>query len=118
MSIRLKVTLATVVLAALAVGAADASTFILLRGYFDRRASASVHQVAQTAVETLRHGHRLTLETFAGTDRLVLVEVLSPRGKVLQRLGTSEAADVKLPTDLLSHPGRARAIEVPNHRGP
>jgi two-component system OmpR family sensor kinase len=118
MSIRLKVTLATVVLAALAVGAADASTFILLRGYFDRRASANVRQVAQKAVETLRSGHRLTLNTFAGTDRLVLVEVLSPQGKVLQHLGTSEAADVKLPSDLLSHPGRARSIEVPDHSGP
>jgi two-component system OmpR family sensor kinase len=117
-SIRLKVTLATVVLAALAVGAADATTFILLRGYFDRRAAADVRQVAHKAVQTLSSGNRLTLETFAGTDRLVLVEVLSPRGKVLQRLGTSEAVDVKLPSDLVSHPGHARSIEVPNHRGP
>jgi len=117
-SIRLKVTLATVVLAALAVGAADATTFILLGGYFDRRAAADVRQVSQKAVQTLSSGNRLTLETFAGTDRLVLVEVLSPQGKVLQRLGTSEAVDVKLPSDLLSQPGRARSIEVPGHRGP
>jgi len=117
-SIRLKVTLATVVLAALAVGAADATTFILLGGYFDRRAAADVRQVSQKAVETLSSGNRLTLETFAGTDRLVLVEVLGPQGKVLQRLGTSEAVDVKLPSDLLSQPGRARSIEVPGHRGP
>jgi two-component system OmpR family sensor kinase len=44
--------------------------------------------------------------------------VLSPQGKVLQRLGTSEAVDVRIPSDLVSHPGRARSIEVPNHRGP
>jgi two-component system OmpR family sensor kinase len=117
-SIRLKVTLATVVLAALAVGAADATTFILLRGYFNRRADANVREVAHKAVDTLRSGHRLTLNTFAGTDRLVLVEVRSPQGKVLQSVGTSEAADVQLPSDLLSHPGRSRQIEVPQRRGP
>jgi two-component system OmpR family sensor kinase len=117
-SIRLKVTLATVAIAALGVGAADVTTFILLRGYFNGRAAASVRQVAKTAVETLSSGHRLTLDTFAGADRLVLVEVLSPQGKVLHRLGTSEAVDVQLPADLLSHPGRARQIEAPNQRGP
>jgi len=118
MSIRLKVTLATVAIAALGVGAADAATFVLLRGYFNGRADASVRQVAQTAVDTLRSGDRLTLQTFAGADRLVLVEVRSPQGKVLQRLGTSEAAQVKLPSDLLSQPGRSRQIEVPGERGP
>jgi two-component system OmpR family sensor kinase len=117
-SIRLKVTLATVVLSALAVGAADATTFVLLRGYVDSRASASVRQVARAAVQTLRSGHRLTLQTFAGADRLVLVEVRSPQGKVLQRLGTSEAADVRIPSDLLSRPGRPVQIEAPHHRGP
>jgi two-component system OmpR family sensor kinase len=117
-SIRLKVTLATVIIAALAVGTASAATFELLRGYFDTRARASVRQVAQEAVDTLRTGKRLTIDTFAGTNRLVLVEVRSPQGKVLQRLGSSEAADVRIPSDLLSQPGRPRSIEVPNHRGP
>jgi signal transduction histidine kinase len=117
-SIRFKVTLATVVIAALAVGAADVTTFVLLRDYFNRRADASVHQIARTTVETLRSGEQLTLQTFAGADRLVLVEVLSPQGKVLQRLGTSEAKDVRFPPDLASHPGHARVIEVPNRRGP
>ena len=42
MSIRLKVTLATVGIAALGIGAAGAATFILLSGYFDTRAAASV----------------------------------------------------------------------------
>jgi two-component system OmpR family sensor kinase len=118
MSIRLRVTLATVLIAALGLAAAGVTTFILLSGYFDSRAAASVRQVAKTAVEALSSGHRLTLDTFAGTDRLVLVEVLSPQGKVLQRLGTSEAVDVRIPSDLVSHPGRARSIEVPDHRGP
>jgi two-component system OmpR family sensor kinase len=117
-SIRLKVTLATVVLAALGVGAADVTTFILLRGYINRRADANVRQVAKTAVETLRSGRRLTLPTFAGADRLVLVEVLNAQGKVLQHVGTSEASEVKLPSDLLSHLGRTREIEVPGHVGP
>jgi two-component system OmpR family sensor kinase len=117
-SIRLKVTLATVAIAALAVAAADITTFVLLRGYFNSRADASVRQVAQEAVDTLRGGHRLTLQTFAGADRVVLVEVLSPQGKVLQRLATSEAVDVRLPADLVSHPGRARQIELAEHRGP
>jgi two-component system OmpR family sensor kinase len=117
-SIRFKVTLATVVIAALAVGAADVTTFVLLRDYFNRRADASVHQIARTTVETLRSGEQLTLQTFAGADRLVLVEVLSPQGKVLQRLGTSEAKDVRFPPDLATHPGHARVIEVPNRRGP
>ncbi len=105
MSIRLKVTLATVAIATLGIGATGATTFVLLRGYFDSRAATSVREVAKTAVEALRSGHRLTLDTFAGTDRLVLVEVVSPQGKVLQRLGTSEAADVRIPSDLVSHPG-------------
>jgi two-component system OmpR family sensor kinase len=117
-SIRLKVTLATVALAALAVLAVDVTTFVLLGGYFNKRADANVRQVAQTAVETLNNGQRLTLDTFAGADRLVLVELRSPQGKVLQRVGTSEAAQVEIPSDLLSHPGRSRQIEVPGHRGP
>ena len=118
MSIRLKVTLATVIIAALAVGAASAATFVLLSGYFNSRAQASVRLVAQEAVDTLRNGKRLTLDSFAGTNRLVLVELRSPQGKVLQRLGSSEAADVRIPSDLLSQPGRPRSIEAPNHRGP
>jgi len=117
-SIRLKVTLATVALAALGVCAADVTTFILLRGYFDSQAAASVRQVARQAVDAWDSGQSFTLDTFASSDRLVLVEVLSPQGKVLQHLGTSEAVEVQLPSDLLSQPGRTRAIEVPRHHGP
>ena len=118
MSIRFKVTLATVVIAALAVGAADASTFILLRNYFNKRADTNVRQVAEKAVTALRKGDRLTLQTFAGTDRLVLAELRSPQGKVLQSVTTSEAPDVSIPSDLISHPGFSRQVEVPGHLGP
>jgi two-component system, OmpR family, sensor kinase len=119
MSIRLKVTLATVIIAALGVGATGVTTFILLSGYFNSRANANVRQVAKTAVESLGSGRRLTLQTFAGADRLVLVELISPQGKLLQRVvGGSDASEVKLPSDLLSHPGHTRQIEVPEHRGP
>jgi two-component system OmpR family sensor kinase len=115
MSIRLKVTLATVVLAALAILAVDATTFVLLGRYFNKRADANVRQVARKAVQTLRSGHRLTVNTFAGADRLVLVELRSPQGKVLQHVG-SEA--VPIPSDLVSRPGRTQQIEVSGHRGP
>jgi two-component system OmpR family sensor kinase len=115
MSIRLKVTLATVAIAALAVLAVDVTTFVLLSGYVNKRADANVREVAQKAVQTLRSGHRLTVNTFSGTDRLVLVELRSPQGKVLQRVGS---VDVPIPAALLSHPGRFRQIEVPGHRGP
>jgi two-component system OmpR family sensor kinase len=118
MSIRVKVTLATVAIAALAVGAADASTFILLRDYFNSRAATNVRAVAQKAVTTLSSGKRLTLDTFSGTDRLVLVEVRSAQGKVVQRVATSEASDVQIPSDLVSQPGRTRQVEVPDHLGP
>jgi two-component system OmpR family sensor kinase len=117
-SIRLKVTLATVLIAALGVGATGVTTFILLTDYFNKRADANVRQVARKAVETLGSGQPLTLDTFAGTDRLVLAELRSPQGKVLQRVGTSEAADVQIPSDLVSHPGHPRQIEVPGNRGP
>ncbi len=117
MSIRLRVTLATVLIAALAVAAVDATTFVLLRGCFDDRADASVRQVARTAVDALGRGQRLTLPTFARTDRPVLVEVRSPAGRVLERLATSEAVEVRLPSDLLSQPGRSRQIEDPDDDG-
>ena len=118
MSIRVKVTLATVVIAALGIGAADATTFILLRNYFNQRADSNVRQVAQKAVASLSSGRRLALSTFAGTDRLVLVQLQSPTGKVLQRVGTSEATDVSIPSDLVSHPGHPQRIEVAGHVGP
>ena len=117
MSIRVRVTLATVLIAALAVAAVDATTYVLLRGDFDDRADASVRQVAQTAVDALGRGQRSTSPTFARTDRPVLVEVRSPQGRVLERLATSDAVEVRLPSDLLSQPGRSRQIEEPGDDG-
>lgn len=118
MSIRVRVTLATVAIAALAVGAADATTFVLLRRYFDDRADANVREVAKVAVDVLRSGRVLTLPAFAGADRPVLVELRTRQGRVLERLATPEAIDVKLPPDLLSHPGQSQQIEAPGRRGP
>jgi two-component system OmpR family sensor kinase len=117
-SIRLRVTVVTVVLAALGVGAVDVTTFELLHGYFDKRANASVRQVAQTAVVALRDGKRLTLPAYTGIDRPVLVELIDQRGRVVERVGTSDAGDVRLPAGLLSRPGHGQDIGAANHDGP
>ncbi|MDP9222624.1 MAG: HAMP domain-containing histidine kinase [Actinomycetota bacterium] len=113
MSIRLRLTVVTVVLAALAVGGAQAATFLLLRNYINKRADASVRQVAQTAVAALTSGETVSLPTFAQTDRPVLVEVRDARGRVVQRIRTSEAATIKVPRDLVSRPGRSRQLGNP-----
>ncbi len=110
MSIRLRVTLATVVLAALAVGTVDATTFVLLRNDLHARADESVRHVAQTAVDTLRSNGTLGLAIFAGADRPVLVEVRDARGTVISRFGSSEAEDVRLPPDLVMHLGRSQQV--------
>jgi two-component system OmpR family sensor kinase len=117
-SIRLRVTLATVALSALAVGIADVTTFVLLRHYFNGRADASVRQVAHTAVVTLNNGERLTLPRFAAADRPVLVEVRSADGTVLQRLATSEAAKLQIPSGLFSQLGHPRQIDAQGGPGP
>jgi two-component system, OmpR family, sensor kinase len=117
-SIRLRVTLATVVLAALAVGTVDVTTFVLLRNDVHARADASVRNVAQTAAVALKSGQPLTLSTFAGADRPVLVEVLDAQGRVITRLGASEAEDVRLPPDLLTHVGRSQEIGSPGSHRP
>jgi two-component system OmpR family sensor kinase len=114
MSIRSRVTLATVVLAALAVGTVDVTTFVLLRRDVRTRADTSVRNVAQTAVVALKNGEKLSLATFAGADRPVLVEVRNTRGKVIARLGTSEASEVRLPPDILAHLGRSQEISLPD----
>lgn len=112
MSVRMRVTLATVVLAALAVGTVDVTTFLLLRRQVHANAAASVRNVAQTAVEAVRNGEKLSLASFAGGDRPVLIEVRNQQGTVIARVGTSEAADVRLPANLLAHPGRSQQISV------
>ncbi len=118
MSIRLRVTLATVVLAALAVGTVDVTTFLLLRRDVRAGADTSVRNVAQAAVAALRNGKKLSLATFAGADRPVLVEVRNTQGRVITRLGTSEAAQVRLPSDLFAHLGRSQEISAPDSGRP
>lgn len=118
MSIRLRVTLATVALAALAVGAADAATFVLLRNLFKNRAETSVRQVAQTAAQAIRNGDTLTLPIFAETDQPVLVEVRNAQGRITERLATAQASRVRLPAGLVAHAGHPRQIEAPNQHGP
>ncbi len=118
MSIRLRVTLATVALAALAVGTVDVTTFVLLRGDLHARADESVRSVARTAVAALKAGDALSLTTFAGADRPVLVEIRNTQGNVITRLGTSEADDVKLPAGLLARLGRSQEIGALDSRRP
>jgi two-component system OmpR family sensor kinase len=77
-----------------------------------------VREAASTAVTHLRSGDRLTLRTFAGTDRLALVEVRSANGKLLQRLGSSEADQVHVPPDLTSHLGRTDQVGAASVEGP
>ncbi len=107
MSIRLRVTLVTVAIAALGIVATDATTFFLLRSYVDNRAHSSVRQAASRATAALARGEKLELPVIAGGDRSVLVELLRPDGHLLMRAETAEAASVRLPADLgtrLGHP--------------
>jgi len=85
-SIRLRVVITTVVLAALAVGAADIATSAALRRYVDRRAQTQVREVAQGARRVVAGGRTLDLPNFPGVKQPVLVEVLSRRGQVVERL--------------------------------
>jgi signal transduction histidine kinase len=117
-SIRLRVTLTTVLLAALAVGGAQATTFYLLSSYFDRRADASVREVAQAAVAALGNGRTLSLSTFSRTDRPVLIEVRNSRGAVQQRLSTAEAARVKVPSGLLARMGHSQQLHTSGDHAP
>jgi two-component system, OmpR family, sensor kinase len=112
MSIRSRMTLVVVVLAALAVGTVDVTTFLLLQRDVHASADANVREVAHTAVVALRSGQTLSLATFAGADRPVLVETRNAHGTVTQRVGTSEAGRVRLPADLLSHLGRSQEIRL------
>jgi two-component system, OmpR family, sensor kinase len=117
-SIRLRVTLASVVLAVFALGAVDVSTFILLRSYFNKRSDSSVRLVAQTAVSSLKNGGKLKLPASAGSDRPVLVELENGQGKVIERVASPEAAEVRLPAGLLSHLGHSQQIGAPDRHGP
>jgi len=117
-SIRTRMTLAIVVLAALAVGTVDVTTFLLLRRDVNAGAAASVRNVAQTAVLSLKSGGTLSLATFAGADRPVLVEARNAQGKITARVGTSDAARVRLPPDLSAHLGHSQEVTVPGSGRP
>jgi two-component system OmpR family sensor kinase len=109
-SIRLRTTLATVAIAAIAVGAADIASFVLLRRYIDGRAASSVRAVAETVVSAGASGAPLSFDLFSGTDRPVIVEVRSASGAMLQRIGS--AADARLiPAGLTQTLDRPRAVE-------
>lgn len=112
MSIRSRMTLAVVLLAALAVGTVDVTTFLLLQRDVHASADANVREVAHTAVVALRSGEALSLATFAGADRPVLVETRNTHGTVTQRVGTSEAGRVRLPPSLLSHLGHSQEVRL------
>jgi two-component system, OmpR family, sensor kinase len=110
MSIRLRTTLATVAIAAVAVGAADVASFVLLRRYVDGRAASSVRSVAETVVSAGASGTPLGFDLFSGTDRPVIVEVRSASGAILKRIGS--AADASLiPAGLTQTLDRPRAVE-------
>jgi two-component system OmpR family sensor kinase len=125
-SIRVRVTLVTVAIAALGIVATDATTFFLLRSYVDNRAHSSVRQAASSAAAALSRGEKLELPVVAGGDRAVLVELLLPNGQVGARAETAEGASVRLPADLgsrlgrpfeLGSPPRFQAIAVSSPRG-
>ncbi|HEY2777307.1 MAG TPA: HAMP domain-containing sensor histidine kinase [Gaiellaceae bacterium] len=110
MSIRLRTTLATVAIAAIAVGAADVASFMLLRRYVDGRAASSVRAVAKTAGSASASGTPLSFDLFSGTDRPVIVEIRSRGGTVLKRIGSVADASL-IPSDLTDALDRPRAVE-------
>ncbi len=110
MSIRLRVVITTVVLAALAVGAADIATSAALKRYVDRRAQSQVREVAQGARRVVAGGRTLDLPSFPGIKQPVLVEVLNRRGQVVERLAGQDASQVRLPADFRLHPDQPRQL--------
>lgn len=111
MSIRLRVVLATVVLAALAVLAADVATSLALGRYLDRRAQTQVRQIAQGARDVVGSGGKLALPNFRGSSLPVLVEILNRRGQVVERAASSGASEVNLPQGFTSQRDRPRRLE-------
>jgi two-component system OmpR family sensor kinase len=110
-SIRVRVIIATVLLVALAVVAADVTGVWLFKRYSYRDADTSVRRVATIAATAARDGRRLRLSLFPSTMRPAVVEVLSPDGRVLEAVRTPDAVSVKLPTDsLIARPGRSQRL--------
>ena len=122
MSIRLRVIVATVLLVAVAVAAADVTGFWLFKRYSYQDANKSVDLVATTAAAAIQGGKKLSLSLFPSTVRPALVELLSRDGRVLQVARTPDVTSHELPTAaLLARPGssqrltseRLQAIAVP-----
>jgi len=109
-SIRLRVAIATVVLAALAVGAADIATSAALRRYVDRRAQTQVREVAQGARGVVASGRTLNLPNFPGTKQPVLIEVLNDNGEAVERVAGQDASQVRLPADFRLHLDQPRQL--------
>ncbi|HEV2590968.1 MAG TPA: HAMP domain-containing sensor histidine kinase [Gaiellaceae bacterium] len=110
MSIRFRVVLSTVVLSALAVGAADIATSTALRRYVDRRDQTQVREVAQGVRAVVASGRTLRLPSFPGTKQPVLVEVFDHRGRLVERVAGQGGAKVHLPADLRLHPNQPRQV--------
>lgn len=111
MSIRLRVTITAVLVAAIAVGSADAASFVLLKRYFSQRAATSVREVAGAAAAATGAGKPLQPSLFANTERPVYVELRSPSGRTLETLGTRPRS---LPPARL---GVARSAHLGGHEG-
>ena len=126
MSIRLRVTLVTVILVALALLAANYTAYALLRHEVFRDASTSVRQLADTAVAAIDQGGRLDLPVLASADRPVWVRLLASDGRPLQQVSSTSLAGIKPPIGgLIKTPGhpqllsdqRIDAIAVPARHG-
>jgi two-component system OmpR family sensor kinase len=111
MSIRLRVTLVTVILVALALATADFTAYSLLRRAVYRDANTSVHNLAASAVAAVGAGGRLDLSILSVADRPVWVRLLASDGRPLQQISTRDLAGIKLPIGgLLKTPGRSQLL--------
>ena len=126
MSIRVRVTLVTVILVTLALLAASYTAYTLLRHEVYRDATASVRQLASTAVAALDKRGRLDLPILASADRPVWVRLVASDGRPLQQVNSTSLAMIKPPIGgLLKTPGRPQlffdqkvdAIAVPAGHG-
>ena len=111
MSIRLRVTLVTVILVTLALLAANYTAYALLRHDVYRDANTGVRQLAETAVATVDTGRRLDLPILASADRPVWVRLLASDGRPLQQVSSTALAGLKPPiAGLRKTPGRPQLL--------
>jgi two-component system OmpR family sensor kinase len=111
-SIRARVIVATVLLVALAVIAADATGFWLFKRYSYGDANTSVRRVATIAATAVQNGEKLRLSLFPSTVRPAVVELVSRDGRVLEAVRTPDATSLDLPTAaLLARPGHSQRLD-------